>query len=202
MKVKRKPKGYWTQTNVRAELVRLQNNGQDMQARRIQEVASGLYQKVYYFYNSWDDALQDAGIDPNDYKPKRRGKYLEKADIITEIKRRKEAGSSLVKKDVRGDEERLHTHAQRYFGTWENALLEAGENPRDHKGTRGMYTYWGEDTVLDELLQRERDGKSMTATGIHADDMSLYRNALKYYGNWETVFKVLQREKEIRVDVQ
>ena len=102
-------------------------------------------------------------------------------------------GATLNASAVATDDTGLMQTAISFFGSWPNALLEVGIDPLSVRGKRGPLpgakTLRGtplrsRDDIKTSIQQRKEHGAQMYAKAVSADDASLYREALRAFGNW------------------
>lgn len=90
----------------------------------MQQIDSGLTNAVYYFYDSWSDAIEDSGV-PFTYT---RTVKWGPEKVIEEIKKRDKEKKGLRYKKTAMENNKLVHAAKRYFGAWEKAVEAAGFN--------------------------------------------------------------------------
>lgn len=121
-------------------------------------------------------------------RPKRRRAWT--GDTVRdEILQRKENGDSLAKTHVTKEDGSLMIYAMRLYGSWEAALLFAGEDPTKHTLKQGAMT---QDEVLRELMVRVSNGQGLSATAVKSENNRLYYGGRRYYGKWKDVLVVLE----------
>ena len=92
----------------------------------------------YHEFDTWAEALREAGIEPKDNQ-ERANLRIPKEDILEEIQRLEQAlGRTPSSRDMDNFGKYPRTTSARKFGTWNDALREAGLEPRtDPVGERG-----------------------------------------------------------------
>lgn len=77
----------------------------------------------------------------------------------------------------------MHFNAVQYFGSWENALTNAGVK---FSGIRFLNTprkiKWSKERVLDEIMALYEKGEKLNTTSVN---IMLYNYGRKYFGSWK-----------------
>lgn len=108
--------------------------------------------------------------------------------VLEAIHLRKAHGKNLNYSAVVADDEKLAGAARRYFGTWQAAIEAAGLDyskilrPRQSVNPRGT---WSPQRVVEDILERVRNGKPMAAHLVQRDDPRLCAAAVYHLGSWE-----------------
>jgi hypothetical protein len=137
----------------------------------IRRVDPALADAAYRFFGSTLAALEAAGLDP---PPSR----WTKRRIIQAIQDGHVKGQVIQKAGFGNIP--LASAAKRYFGSWRNAVSEAGlaAQLRPEAATRS----WSPQAVIDEIVNCHRQGKSISRLWKH--DTGLYSVAKKHFGSW------------------
>jgi hypothetical protein len=145
-------------------------------------------------FGSWSKAVIAAGVDP--LKLRRVAPWT-KERIIEAILTRALNNQPLGGRTVRPRS--LADAGRRMFGSWASALLAAGLNPQSYlhreadtldaaglvpaRG-RSVQHRWSDQTVLEAILSRLREQRTMNAKAVYREDRPLYRAATRRYRNW------------------
>ncbi len=122
-------------------------------------------------FGSWAAAVEAAGLADRIVvrKPLR---YWTAEDVIAEIQKWHAEGHAF--KDVWTQHAALVNAARRHFPTWRAAMKAAGFEC----GRRN----WDQPTIIREIQQRYRSGKSLTSD--HPDNINLAAASIRYFGSW------------------
>jgi hypothetical protein len=103
---------------------------------------------------------------------------LSRKQIGSALRKRYREGRTLQAAAVAREHPHLYTSAVRRFGSWRAALI--GRLPA--RAQAQLRKHWTKAKVLRELRTRKRAGKSMNASHIRRDDLSLYVAAKRLLG--------------------
>jgi hypothetical protein len=78
--------------------------------------------------------------------------------------------------DIRTANPALERAARRHFGSWYNAQVAAGLNPR-------KYRRWTQESILQTLREAHQQGRALSA--IWREDRCLCRSATRRFGSWQ-----------------
>ncbi len=157
-----------------------------------------LVDRAKALFGSWDEALAQAGLDPEYIRKCRAPRFDDETTARDEVKEaiqsRQEEGKSLrsthLQKGPEADE-RLFRAAQEHFGSWYEALSEAGIDPRTVAHVpKVRYPEAGD--VIVEILNRNIRGKPLNSTRVQKGkeaDFPLFRAAKRWFGNWDEALK-------------
>lgn len=104
-------------------------------------------------------------------------------------------------------DEPLTGAARRLFGTWGNAIQEAGfdymaikKDAAKNKGKKPR-GFWSESLIIDKIKERRESGLSLSPHKVQAEDSSLYAAASSYFKSWALsnilLFKVDEVIREV-----
>jgi len=189
----------WTKEKVIREIKNRQQRGHPLNTR---EVIKGEHSdnKLYAAaiskrrFGSWESALEAAGVDP-DEALKQRQKSWTNAKVITEIKKRQQAGHPLNAWAVQQGEyadRKLYAAAmyKNHFGSWEAALRAAGVDPDEV----ALQVNWTKAKVIREIKKRQEAGHPLNARAVQKGehvDLKLYAAAISKnrFGSWEAALE-------------
>lgn len=159
-----------------------------------------LHQAGIRLCGSWQRAVESAGFDYAETLGKARSRYPTAESVIREIKDRHKSGLPLNSADVRQRpglhrDIPLHSSAQKYFGSWRNAIGTAGlDYSRIYKckpsgeGRR----YPDKDSIVDGIRRRAEAGLPLNGLAVAKGkqrDHALYRWGMEYFGGWAMVLE-------------
>ena len=92
-------------------------------------------------FGSWSDALQAAGLDPNQYVSVRsttvlksnRSQKWSRARVASELRCRVREGKPIDVARLKTENRSLHSSIRRFFVSWDAALVHAGLNPQEFR---------------------------------------------------------------------
>ena len=132
-------------------------------------------------FGSWNEALRDAGFEPN-----KTSREISRKDLIEELLRLAEKlGESPRKREMDDIGEYSYTAYRNEFGTWNEALLEAGLEPNTKEIPRKDLLDALED--LAETLERvprvnDMRHKGRYSPSAYQDEFGSWNNALRAGG--------------------
>lgn len=175
--IAKKPK--WTSAKV-IDLVRqARESGEELNWRSIsgrrddlRRAAAAAVKKR--LFGRWDDALFAAGQSPEDIRRYRR--WTAEA-VLTELRRRADAGEPLnsiaIQKQIPG----LYSAATRHFKTYDNALAAAKIDPKNVRQRRS----WTQKEIVKELKLVEREHGFISRSLLRREQPSLLRAARQQF---------------------
>ena len=189
-KIRLRGNPYGDAESVVAELRRRHALGMTVTAtgvRRGKGRDSALYTRALVFFGTWSDAADAAGI-PRQMAHPSRAKYPAEADVLAAIRQRHERDLSLGSRDLcHGDQAdvALFMRARRLFGTWGDAVRNAGYSYE--RVLAGKRKYSTRQAVTAEIKRRRQAGLPVNAQAVLAGsraDSALYANAKREFGGW------------------
>jgi hypothetical protein len=117
------------------------------------------------YFGSWPSALVAAGLKPN-----QRRWSAER--VIQELQARFPDGQA--RGNTAKQDQSLTFTAKKYFGSWQDALLAAGIEPRQPK--------WSEARVIEAIQDGYVQGRPIEVAGF--GDKCLEHGARRRFGNW------------------
>jgi DNA-binding XRE family transcriptional regulator len=109
--------------------------------------------------------------------------------VLQGIKKRAEESRSLNYSSVVAEEEALGGAARRLFGSWANAVQEAGYNYQEikesvRKAEKLPKGTWNQKKVKKEIKARAEAGKPLNPHAVQKEDPKLYSAAAGLFGSW------------------
>lgn len=152
----------WTRERLIAKLRRLRS----ARFRDVLRAAPKVYWTAQRLFGSWKAACRAAGLPRERWD---RWPEWTRARVLDELRDRDAVAWSAAPPP-------LYWAAQRLFGSWKRALKAAGLPPATPKWTPG--------TVLAALRGRAKAGRSLTSSGVRADDLPLYKAVFRVFKRW------------------
>lgn len=165
----------WTRERILAELHRLQDGGQAMNPRSMEDNKPGaaLVQACIRQFGTYRKALAAAGIE----LAKPPVKKWQPQEILDGVREMYREGRRLSAYQAFKAAKRLYYTALKRFGSWANAMREAGVDP-------ALMDPSGPDQCLQELLTRHEAGTDLSYDALRATEPLLLRAALKHFGSY------------------
>ncbi|HEV3029744.1 MAG TPA: metal-sensing transcriptional repressor, partial [Planctomycetota bacterium] len=163
----------WSPARVRDALRALRAQGKPVNARAVVLSHKALYEAAYSLFGSWDHVLEEAGIIPNDV---RRRRNWSREGVLEEIRKRTDSGELFYGSRFCRRHPVLVSAASAVFGSWREALREAGLNP-----LASPKTDWTPRTVTSRIRERAQQGKSLHAGKVHREDSALWKAAKRLF---------------------
>lgn len=120
--VVRRPRGTWSRDVIITEIKRHAAGTHHLNAHYMHQVDNALISAATYYFGSWTRALEAAGIDA---QAVRRNQARDPQQILGEIQDSARTTNSLRDFEVREHNRALYGAAQKYFGSWHQAVREA-----------------------------------------------------------------------------
>lgn len=167
----------WTPETFNEQIWNRFHSGQSIQRSDVFKEDKLLVYAGERFYESWTNALIQAGILPPDYE---RHRTLTATELISKIITLDRQNEDLSITNIKQNYEYLIYPAYKHFGGWKESLYHAGVDYYLHRRIKE----WTRDDVLSELLEIQLSGVKMTSTNIKNADEALYRASLRLFGSW------------------
>lgn len=179
----------WSKDGILGDIKLLHQAGQDLSAGAMTRDHRALYISALNFFQSWDDALISAGLDPSEIRKYR----VYDGDVVADLlKQRLDAELSIRPLKLSQDDPPLYQNVRRYFGTVDNAERYLEErSKRGKKSNLGVPARkspagnprWTEEAVLSELRSLGEGGAELTTKEVREASERLYRACLRHFGS-------------------
>ena len=170
----------WTQTRVITEIQERYVRGEPRHIQGLGDIRLANAAKQHF--ESRAAAVNAAGSPRIPIaKPLKR---WNRAKVIKAIQRATLNGVCLS--DISKSDQGLYNAAKTHFGTWRSALMAAGIPPSRRQ--------WSEREIVDEIRQRQRDGRSLSSG--HPDNTNLAAAAARYFGSWTAALTAAGAKKD------
>ncbi|HWE94292.1 MAG TPA: hypothetical protein VG269_10035 [Tepidisphaeraceae bacterium] len=123
-----RPPGKWTPEKVLDKLRRHHAKGDDLSSAHINLAAPGLYGAMNRKFGSYRNALMAAGIDPESVSRRPKLLHWSESTVLQTLKEMHQAGGDLRHGTVKEKHQPLYWAARKLFGSYPNAVREAGIN--------------------------------------------------------------------------
>jgi hypothetical protein len=170
----------WSKDEIALEILRMYASQQPLSYGEVQKGNLRLLRAANRYFGSWKSAIEYAGLD---YDKIRRYKVWTRDRIVEQIQTYHREGKDLSWRHVSTElDPPLAAAAIRAnrFGSWQNALGEAGldyEEIRRHRA-------WADDEILDEMRSRSTAGESMRVSDAAMGCPALVAAARRRFNGW------------------
>lgn len=150
---KQKPSGYWTKDKVVREIKNLAAEGVDLREANIRKNYPGLLTPSQKLFGGYYNALQAAGVSPDEYRRFKPEGYWTEEQIIKTLRAMDASGSDLSYQSMRKSKigPALDHATSRVFGGYYRALDAAGVDVSKYQKFR--HGYWSRGKVIQLLHQ-------------------------------------------------
>ncbi|OQB82628.1 MAG: hypothetical protein BWX88_03841 [Planctomycetes bacterium ADurb.Bin126] len=138
-------------------------------------VDPSLYQAAGRTFGSWRNALQAAGIAP---QQKMRWERWTPARILVMIRNLARRARPLTTQQMERRYHRIVSAARRHFGSWTKAVVAAGVEPTRLQ----RFVIWSPERVLEAILTRALRNEPLVARLIRP--RSLVEAGQRFFGSW------------------
>lgn len=179
----RHPHGFWSRATIIAAIRYYQTRSTRLNGHYMQHVDNPLVSAATYYFGSWSNALDAAGIDSG---TARHNTPRSKDQILHAIGAMAKSHPTLKDFVAREYDRALYGAAQKYFGSWRNAVREAG-----YEGaSRSANSRWSRQDI-ESLLTR------YLASGIDLNEAlrrhsHLHAAIVREWGSWKTFQQAYQ----------
>jgi hypothetical protein len=112
-----------------------------------------------------------------------------KAKVLKNIRQARRQRLILNSGEARNSMGRLYRAAVRHFGSWKNALEEAGIR-YDTVARRGPFESWSVERVVREILDLKTKGVERNYSYLQAHHAKLYAAARNCFGSWAEALRI------------
>ena len=207
----------WTKVNVIESILIRQQKGAPLNSRAVAQQESRLYDGARRCFGGWEEALREAGIDPQKVRRRRKTPWTRK-EVIEQLRQCNGAVQDVRRSACHSN--CLVKAARELFGSWRQTLqaaritplgrpakpvgkITSGKRPRPRKTKRISRTahgprndYKSKGAVIQAVLQREARGASLNARAVKQEDLSLYLAAMRYVGIWKDTLRAVGIDPE------
>lgn len=108
-----------------------------------------------------------------------------KEKVIERIQERSREGLALNSDAIVHEDEPLMGAARRYYGSWQNALVEAGFDPDAHRKEREPTKRWDKSIIIEEIKNLASQGVELNAHAVKRVDSKLVAAGTTHFGSWK-----------------
>ena len=172
----------WSKNKIIEKIQELHKKGEDLSYNNMKvknpTLVSAAISKKYF--GSWENAIQSAGLD---YNKIRREERWSKEKVLGKILQLRQAGENLNARYINDNYPSLHWAAGKYFGSWGNAVNEAG---LDYEAIN-LYSKWSKQKIIDEILKLYESGEKLNHAHVNKIYPALTAAVLNknYFGSWK-----------------
>lgn len=165
----------WSKEVVLEEIKKRQKNNESLYSSVVLKNHNHLYGAARRYFGSYLKALEASGIDHNKIEVE-----YKKEEIIKKIQSLHKEGKPI---HYRGVKRSLTMSAEKYFGSYENAVVAAGfKYEKISKEVK-----WDKNIIVSEIRKLLREEKSLLQKDV---DRGLVNASIKYFGSYENALMV------------
>lgn len=168
----------WNRKKIITTIWKLAEDGVPLDATSIRRNYFSLFCATkLWFKSNWGNALEAAGINPEEHK-KHRGRWDRKKAGVW-VQKQFEKGQSILARDIPAD---LKNFAQYHInGGWAGFVESLGIS---YPGKRDRN--WTRDLVLEEIRRIQSESEPLNYSAVKISDSNLLRKALEFFGKWDS----------------
>ena len=171
---------YWSKEKIINDVLTLQNKGECLNTNNMIKNHSKLYGAARTYFGSWRNLINELGLDYDEILLKNSDTHWNKEKIITMIKELKEKGENLRSDYTQKERTALHSAAVRYFGSWGNAIEEAGLSYE--KEVKKIL--WDKKIIIKKMIELEDKNISLSSSNGQKNYMELFQASCRLFGSW------------------
>lgn len=170
----------WSSQQVLDEIKKWKAAGKPLYSHYMRQNFQELLAAGIRYFGSWRTAVETAGIAYDDV---RKYRDWSKERIIAKVKELFSEGVDLSFRSMMLSKYAPMVYAAirpNHFGSWKNALAEAGLSPEE------IYRYrsWDDDTILEEIRRLNEQGADLSSKKMDETANPLIATARRRFGNW------------------
>jgi hypothetical protein len=163
-----------TEDRLKREILRIRRVGGSLNTKNMIKSHHAIYLNACKAYGSWEKALSRCGIEYDAVRLRKRWTRTKVLDWITD---RDVLDLDLRSGTVKKEEGGVHTAACREFGSWKEALVEAGVRSGDESDPE----CWSTESILAGLQEY---GPGITERELRGKDAELLSRAKRHFGGF------------------
>jgi len=164
----------WTEDRLKREILRIRRVGGSLNTKAMMKSHQAIYLNACKAFGSWKNALSRCGVD---YEAVRLRKKWTRTNVLDWITDRDVLDLDLRSGTVKKEEGGVHTAACREFGSWKEALVEAGVRSGDETDPE----CWTTESILASLQEY---GPGITERELRGKDAELLSRAKRHFGGF------------------
>lgn len=166
---------HWTRENIIRALVEREAQGLSLTIGGEQGVNKSLYASARRIFGSWRNAIQAAGIAPQQVLTSER---WSPARILVTIRNLAKRDRPLTAEQMERRYPNLVSSARRHFGSWTKAVVAAGVEPTKLQ----RVVPWSPERVIEAILTRALRNQSLVARLV--EPRSMVEAGQRFFGRW------------------
>jgi superfamily II DNA or RNA helicase len=144
----------------------------------VEKIAPKVINRARRIFGSWDQALQAAGLDPDEVRPRRR---WTRQSALEAIRDRKRKGLALNVAAMLNEDLNLKNASSWLFGSWNHALRAAGIDPNSVRVRRRD---WTRQAVVTAIRERRRRRLPVNAAAVQKEAGGLADAVYNFFLTW------------------
>ncbi|MEK6939553.1 MAG: hypothetical protein AABX31_02390 [Nanoarchaeota archaeon] len=179
----RVPNGWWTKERVISEIKKINSESGDLSANYCMQKRSSLFHAGYDLFDGWKNAISSAGIDYSNIL--KRKKWPSKQEILNQILLLQKQGIDLSNKNIRKIRTDLVSAAENKFGSWANAVNNAGIDYYSNVAIN-KNKYWTKEKIIVDINNLYSTGHHLNSQAMQkSEKRDLFDAAKVKFGSWE-----------------
>lgn len=172
----------WSKRRIIRTILARAAEGKPINSRHICLHEGPLWAAAGKRFGNWENTLRAAGIDPDDVRKFRI--WGDNKTLLAEIRRHAETGLPMNSASMEKRDSGLLAIAVKRFGSWDNALMAAGLNPRDCRARRKPYT---PEEIIETIEFMWQNGQPLCHVAVKSS--SIYPAAVRFFGSWDAALR-------------
>lgn len=170
----------WSAEAVVSAIKELHEQGESLDSTSVRKRRALVWAAVKY-HGSWRKAVEAAGIDYASISRINPNRHVWSKEIIVQmIQNLQKQGLPVNSSYVQEEQPLLYGAACKYFGGWPQAIEATGLSYDEIRLV--TFRSWSKEAVADAVIDRVKNGLSISGAVVTVDDRSLYRAANRYFG--------------------
>lgn len=178
----RVPNGWWTKERVISEIKKINSENGDLSANYCMQNRSSLFHAGYDHFEGWGNAIFSSGIDYSAIL--KRKKWLSKQEILNQILLLQKQGIDLSNKNIRKIRNDLVSAAENKFGSWANAVNNAGI---DYYGNVAINKnkFWTKERIIEKIKNLHSASSLLNSQSMQkSENRDLFGAAKVKFSSW------------------
>jgi hypothetical protein len=176
----------WTRKGIIEEIRRLHAAGEELNYKAVEENHLNLVRAASWHFGTWKRAIEKSGLD---YEDVSKYQKWSRERVIARIKELYEQGKDLSWRAISTEvDPPLAAAALREnsgFESWYDAITAAGLNHDEI----ARYRRWTRERVLQEILDRNKNGLPMSSIAVQRHNSPLYCAAKRRFLQWDNALR-------------
>lgn len=173
-------KGYWKKHKIIEEIQTLGSKGADLSYSHAQMEYPSLVSAADKKFGSWSKAVLESGLNYDQYRKQLTALYWTKERMIKKLRELVSSGENIRPSVLRKSYPGIYIWGRKIFGSIEELYRESGIDPN----RIGLPRKWTKERVIEEILKRAKEGRSLDFNTIRIEDSGLLSTATRIFKNW------------------